>query len=156
MSDVLMRAVVASIPELPAVSYDTRFMPMDEFREREDWYRPYHDSLWKLFNTRGKHAAIEGQAQWIVVALDQGGKYLGSALIVETPPIWYVHYVMAVPEMHRNGIGRAIMTRIMEEVPGRTVKISWVLLNCDPGLKLPEDERLPAFYGKFGFRVIAE
>lgn len=154
MSDVLMHAVVASIPELSAVSYDTWFMPMDEFRERENWYRPYHDSLWKLFHTRGKHAAIEGQAQWIVVALDRDEKYLGSALIVETRPIWYVHYVMAIPEMHKNGIGRAVMTRIMKEAPGRN--ISWVLLNCNPGLELPADERLPAFYGKFGFRVIAE
>lgn len=142
-----MLAEVFPLADSPTVSYATDFLPMDEFREREGWYRPYHDTLWKLFNTRGKHAAIEKQAQWIVVALGEDDGYLGSALVVETRPIWYIHYVMAVPELHRNGIGTAVMTRVMKEACAG--KISWVLLNCDPAKGLPD------FYGKFGFRTIA-
>ncbi|MDP2703782.1 MAG: GNAT family N-acetyltransferase [bacterium] len=147
VSDVLMFAETALAVTLPDSSYFTNFMPTDEFREREDWYRPYHNALWDLFHTRGKHAAIEKQAQWIVVALDEDGKYLGSALIVETRPIWYVHYVMAVLEFQRNGVGTAVMVRVMQEAHARD--IPWVLLNCDP------KKGLPAFYAKFGFRVIA-
>lgn len=149
MSDILMIARPGAVAIKPG-PFPTKFLAINEFFTDESLVQAHDTVLWRAFHTHGKYARITRHAEYVVVALDRKGKYRASALVVPVGAKWLVEYVMADPRQQNQGAGTSVMARIMHEA--KRHKISWVILNCDPW---KEKGKLPAFYQKFGFKMVA-
>lgn len=129
-------------------THQTLFLTTQEFWNHEELVKQYDFVLWQAFHTHGKYMQIMQRATYFVVAVDKD-MYLGSAAVCEIGNIWLVEYVITNPEHTKQGVGSAVMDRVMQEA--RKQNIQFGVLNCDPG---KNDGQLPKFYGRFGFKAV--
>lgn len=130
-------------------SYKTIFLPIQEFWKKENLVQEHDAVLWQVFHTHGKYMKIAQKASYGVIAVDTKGRYLGSALIIESGKKWLIEYVMTNPKQEGKGVGSAVMNCMMKYA--KKQNIQFVILNCDPK---KNNGQLPAFYGRFGFKKV--
>ena len=129
--------------------HTTLFLTTQEFWKKEELVKQYDEVLWQAFHTHGKYMQIMQRASYFVVAIDKQEQYLGSAAVCEIGNIWLVEYVITNPSHTQEGIGSAVMDRIMQEAKNQDIQFG--VLNCDPE---KNDGQLPKFYGRFGFKAV--
>lgn len=125
----------------------TLFLSAEEFYQNEKLAKGFSDVLWQVFHTRGKYARVARHVEYVVVAVDAKGTYLGSLFIVPVGAKWLLEYVMTSPNQQGKGVGSAVMDKVLREA--KRQKVQWVILNCDPE---KNSGQLPRFYAKFGFQ----
>lgn len=124
----------------------THWLTTDQFWQNEKLAKEHDSILWQAFHTHGKYMRLIKLAHYIAVATTNS-RYLGSALVVVAGDKWLLEYLMTNPAKQGQGIGSAVIDRIMREA--RRAKARWVVLNCNPD---KNNGQLPKFYAKFGFK----
>lgn len=151
MSTILMVANASPYRSSPSghpLGIATQRMTMRDFYRTESLVRSHDNALWKQFHTHGSYAHLAQKTDYIVVARDEPGRYVGSAMIIALDKErWLVEYVITIPGEENHGIASAVLDQIMRDAHKRGVK--WIMLKCE------DNEKLPPFYRKFGFRKVA-
>lgn len=146
-NNILMIADPSAYIERPA-SFSTLWLTMHElWRDHENLTAAHDDIIWQVFNTHGKYMRKASIAQWAAIAIDESGKYVSSAFIIDGVDKWLIENVMTDPALHQRGAGSSVMNRIMAEA--KKNQVSWTILTCD---EKKNNGQLPAFYSKFGFK----
>ena len=130
-------------------THQTLFLTTQEFWKKEELVKQYDDVLWQAFRTHGKYMQIMQRASYFAVAVDEQETYLGSAAVCEIGNIWLIEYAITNPAHTQQGVGSAVMDRIMQEA--KQADMQFGVLNCDPE---KNDGQLPKFYGRFGFKAV--
>ncbi len=119
-------------------------MSMHDFYRTENLVRSHDDALWKQFHTHGSYAHLTQKTDYIFVARDELGRYIGSAMIIELDKErWSAEYVITAPGEENRGVASAVLGQIMCDAHERGVK--WIMLKCE------DNEKLPRLYSNFGF-----
>lgn len=145
-AEILMVAE-PSLHDYPPGSYRTRWLTAEDFWQREELVREHDAVLWKLFRSHGKYQWKVRDARWFAVAVDEAGKYVSSAFVIDGYEKWLMENVMTGPEHQGQGAASSVMSRLMQEA--KDARVRWVILHTDPK---KNGGQLPTFFRKFGFR----
>jgi predicted N-acetyltransferase YhbS len=106
--------------------------------------RVYPGSKWsKVMRKEMEGDLADKRAVYFVAELD--GRVVGSCGLYESPSTWYISeltWVMVDPKMQRQGIGTALVNKVIEEASGRHSDL--LILSA----------KIPTYYRRLGFRKL--
>lgn len=109
---------------------------------KDAFYALYQTTNWNRFNADELHLALQNSWYMVSVFDDEQHRLIGFGRIISDGIYQtFIGDVIVLPEYQGRGIGKGIMTRLIEYC--REQSIRWVQLTCAQGKR--------AFYEKLGF-----